>query len=70
MAAAIKPLATCQGLPALSCHQEEGQNPCGGKAMEKEEQQQMQTLPSLHHSSSEVLPGRYQDASNCSQALG
>ena len=35
MAAAVKPLATCQGLPALSCHQEEGQDPCNWKAMEE-----------------------------------
>lgn len=35
--------------------------PAGGKPWKREEQQQMQTLTSLHRSSSEVLPGRYQD---------
>lgn len=35
MAAAVKSLATLQGIPVLSCHQEEGQDPCRWKAMEE-----------------------------------
>lgn len=35
MAAAVKPLETHQGLPALSCCQEEGQDPCRWKAVEE-----------------------------------
>lgn len=59
VAAAVNPLAGPQGFPAPPCCH----IPAGVKPRKRKEQQQVQTLPSLHRSPSEALPGRYRGVS-------